>query len=173
MPLSWSERAKQSSGLPNLGFGGTLVAAFVTSFFAAQIGDALFVMLIFGPHAFFDEGLRVANWKHGTLSNGTALPFKTDFIRGLMTFAFWMLLIGSCELVAGFVTAFLKRRAPWISGVFRLVGGAILLAFSCWFSAHNFSFMHPIPLSSFFGGIVLVWKGVVNTLRQDQLKSDV
>src|SRR5436309_2558602 len=92
---AWSERQEKSGhgGLPNLGFGGTVVAVFVSSFFAAHLGDALFVIVGFGPHAFFVDGLRVADWKHGVLSTGAKLPLVSNLLRGPLTLLFWVFLI--------------------------------------------------------------------------------
>jgi hypothetical protein len=59
----------------NIGFPGILVAVFVSSFFAAQIACDVTVLLLYGWHAFFAEGLRVADWKHSILSNGARLPW--------------------------------------------------------------------------------------------------
>lgn len=88
---AWSKRQAESGhgGLPNLGFGGTLVATFVTSYFAAQIADALLVIILYSPRAFFVQGIRVSDWKHGVLSNGATVGPLT----GLITFVWWMLLI--------------------------------------------------------------------------------
>jgi hypothetical protein len=81
----WSERQAKSGhgGLPNLKFGGTLVAILVSSFFAAKFADTLFVMLAFGPHAYFVDGLRVSDWKQGVLSTGAELHLASNLARGL------------------------------------------------------------------------------------------
>src|SRR5436305_681018 len=111
--------------LPNLGLGGTLVAVFVSSYFAAQIGDALLVCVYYGPRAFFMQGLRVTDWKHGLLSSGAPIPFT-----GLMTFVWWIALIAVTELTAGVLQQFLSDKPRWVSTMMRVAGGSALMAFS-------------------------------------------
>ena len=150
---AWSKRQKESGhrGLPNLGFGGTLVAVFVSSYFAAQIGDALLVCIYYGPRAFFVQGLRVTDWKHGLLSNGAPIPFT-----GLMTFVWWIPLIALTEIAAGVLQSFQLDKPRWVSTMTRVAGGSVLMAFSArlyWDGSHPF---HPIPLSSLVGGVMLL-----------------
>ena len=97
-------------GLPNLGFGGTLATAFISSFFAAYIAGVLVVVLKFGSYAFWVEGLRITDWKHGILSNGAKLPTRWHVFNGLMSFVFWMALIALVERIAGFVRTALEQR---------------------------------------------------------------
>jgi hypothetical protein len=132
MAPSWSERQKQSGYLPDLGLGGTLVTVFVTSFFAAHVLYALFVIVKFGRHAFFVEGLRFVSWKHGILSNGQHLPPSSEVARGLFTFFLWITFIGCCEWVAGLMSAAVRRFPPLIPAVLRVIGGAMLVGFSRW-----------------------------------------
>lgn len=148
-----SQRQKESGhgGLPNLGFGGTFVAVFVSSYFAAQIGDALLVCIYYGPGAFFAQGLRVTDWKHGLLSNGASIPFT-----GMMTFVWWIPLIALAEIAAGVLQSFLLDKPRWVSTMTRVAGGVALMAFSArlyWHGSHPF---HPIPLSSLVGGVMLL-----------------
>jgi hypothetical protein len=166
---AWSERQEKSGhgGLPNLGFGGTIVAVIVSSFFAAMIADTLFVMVAFGPHAFFVDGLRVADWKHGVLSTGAKLPFVSDLGRGLLTMLSWLLLIGVSEFSAGLLTAFLAHRPRWMSAIARLLGGSLLFVFVGWFWLPSPLF-HPIPLAASIGGVVLIWKGVTSVFGSKQ-----
>ena len=150
---AWSKRQKESGhgGLPNLGFGGTLVAVFVSSYFAAQIGDALLVCIYYGPGAFFVQGLRVTDWKHGLLSNGAPIPFT-----GLMTFVWWIPLIALTEITAGVLHSLLLEKPRWVATIMRVAGAAALIAFSArlyWDGSHP---LHPIPLSSLIGGGMLL-----------------
>lgn len=150
---AWSKRQKESGhgGLPNLGFRGTLVAVFVSSYFAAQIGNALLVCIYYGRRAFFVQGLRVTDWRHGLLSNGAPIPFT-----GLMTFVCWIPLIALIEIAAGVLQSFLSDKPRWVSTMTRVAGGSALLAFSArlyWEGSHPF---HPVPLSSLTGGVLLL-----------------
>jgi hypothetical protein len=165
---AWSERQEKSGhgGLPNLGFGGTIVAAIVSSFFAASFADTLFVILAYGPHAFFIDGLRISDWKHGVLSTGAKLPFFSNLVRILLTMLLWMSLIGVSEFSAGCLTTFLMHRPRWMSGIARFLGGVLLFLFVGWFWLPSPLF-HPIPLAASIGGIVLIWKGVASIFRRD------
>lgn len=151
---------------PNLGLGGTVVAALVTSFFAAYVADAIFVIFAFGPHAFFIDGLRVVDWKHGVLSTGAKIPPVRDFVRGFSTFPIWIAFIGVSELCAGLLGNFLLPRPRWMSAVARILGGFLLLAFAglCWLPQPLF---HPVPIAAIIGGSVLIWKGLANVFRRD------
>jgi hypothetical protein len=165
----WTERQEKSGhgGLPNLGFGGTIVAVIVSSFFAAFFADALFVVLAFGPHAFFSDGLRVTDWKHGVLSTDAKLSFASNLGRGLLTMLSWLLLIGASEISAGLLAACLAHRPRWMSAIARLLGGSMLFLFVGWFWLPSPLF-HPIPLAASIGGVVLIWKGVTSVFRSKQ-----
>jgi hypothetical protein len=164
MEPSWSERLEQSHALPNLGLGGTLVTVFITSFFAAELAGVLCIALAFGAHAYFVEGLRLADWKHGILSNGQSLPWPSNWLLGICTLLVWAALIGGTELVAGLLTRLLKRLGPLVTWGFRCIGGVALLGFSTWIYARGHTLLHPIPLSALVGGVVLIWKGVAQPL---------
>ncbi len=154
---AWSKRQAESGhgGLPNLGLGGSLVAVFVASYFSALIGDALLVIILCGPHAFFVQGIRVSDWKHGVLSNGAHVgPFT-----GLMTFVWWAPLIACAEIAAGFLSSFLRARPRWLTPVAQFLGGSMLLVFSGWlWCCDGFPLMHPIPLAALIGGGAMTWK---------------
>jgi hypothetical protein len=98
-----------------------LVAAFISSFFAAHAADALFVMLAYGPHAFFVEGLRVTDWKHGILSTGQELPALKDVLRIAMFVVLMLTFIACAEWIAGLLTALRRRCAPWVSVLLRFM----------------------------------------------------
>ncbi len=153
---TWSRRQAESGhgALPNLGFGGTLVAVFVTSYFAAQIGNTSLVMILYGPRACFLRGIRVSDWKHGVLSNGTSVgPFA-----GLVTFVWWIPLIVCAEIAAGGFISFLRTKPRWLSAIARLLSGVMLMIFSWLLWRDGFPWIHPIPLSALIGGGVMTWK---------------
>jgi len=154
---------------PNLGLGGTMVAALVTSFFAAHTANTVFLILAFGPHAFFIDGLRVADWKHGVLSTGANLPFVSNLIRGVLTLAFWIAFIGISEFCAGLLARFLTHRPRWMSSAARILGGFLLFVFVGEFSRVNgrLILFHPISIAAVIGGCVLIWKGVTSVFRGD------
>ncbi len=154
---SWSKRAEEDRCLPNLGRGGGLVALFVTSYFAAMIGDALLVIFIYGPRAFFVDGVHVSDWKHGVLSNGRSVGPLT----GLATFPFWILLIACAEIAAGLLSSFLRSTPAWWLGIAQVLGGFALIGFCGWLDWHEgFPFLHPIPAAALVGGVYLAWKAL-------------
>jgi len=146
-----------------------VVAALVTSFFAAYVADAVFVIFAFGPHAFFIDGLRVTDWKHGVLSTGAELPLVKNLVRGFLTFPFWIAFIGISEFCAGLLTGFLMQRPRWMSSAARILGGFLLFVFVGEFSRLNgrLILFHPIPIAAVIGGCVLIWKGATSVLRRD------
>jgi len=152
----------------NLGFPGVVVAALVSSFFAAQIVCNLTVLILYGRHAFFVQGLRVADWKHAILSNGVRLPWWGNLMIGPPIVPVAALLIFGAEFAAGRVRAFLERKPAWTTAAARLVGGAALLGFSFWLYSpqQGAPFLHPIPLSAFIGGTVLLWKVAASVFRK-------
>lgn len=151
----------------NIGFPGILVAIFVSSFFAAQIACDLTVLILYGRHAFFHEGLRVADWKHAILSNGARLPWWGTLMIGPPTVPLTVLLIFGAEFAASRVRVFLAQRSRWATAGARLVGGTALLGFSFWLYSRpqSFPFMHPIPLSALIGGALLIWKAAATPFR--------
>jgi hypothetical protein len=154
---AWSKRQVEARCLPNLGLGGTFVAIFISSYFSALIGDALLVIILYGPHAFFIQGIRVTDWKHGVLSNGAHVGPLT----GIMTFVWWAPLIACAEIAAGFLSSFLRAKPWWLSAVAQFLGGSMLLTFSGWLWFHDgVLLIHPIPLSALIGGGVMTWKAV-------------
>ena len=161
---SWSNRATSGQGsLPHLGLGGTLVAAFVTSQFAASAASALLILFTYGWHGFFVEGLWVTDWKHGVMSNGQSFTLP---VLGVMTFALWILFIGSVEWFADFIPTALKRFGSWGVPVSRLIGGASLYALACLlYACMEYPLFHPVPFSAFIGGVVLMAKGVIGLFR--------
>lgn len=154
---AWSKRQAEARCLPNLGSGGTFVAIFITSYLSALIGDALLVIILYGPHAFFIQGIRVSDWKHGVVSNGAHVGPLT----GLMTFVCWGPLIACAEIGAGLLSSFLRARPRWLSALAQSLGGVMLLTFSGWLSFRDgFPLIHPIPLAALIGGVVMMWKAI-------------
>jgi len=151
----------------NIGFPGILVAIFVSSFFAAQIACDLTVLLLYGWHAFFDQGLRVADWKHSMLSNGERLSWWGTLMIGPPVVPFVVLMIFGADSAVGRARKVLAARSRWATAGARFLGGAALLGFSFWLYSppQGFPFMHPIPFSAFIGGAVLVWKAVATPFR--------
>jgi len=153
---------------PNIGFPGILVVIFVSSFFAVQLVGDITVLLLYGRHAFFYEGLRVADWRHAILSNGAMLPWWGAELIGLPTLPVWVLMIFATEFVAGRVRAFLVHRSRWATVGVRFVGAVGLFGFAFWLysSPQRFPPIHPIPISALIGGAVLIWRAAVTPFRK-------
>ena len=152
------------SRFPSIGFPGILVAVFVGSFVAAHIACDLTVLVLYGGHAFFREGLRVADWKHSILSNGAHLRWWGTLMIGPPVVPLTALMVFAAEFVKGRVNAFLAARSKWLTAGGRLVAAAALLGFSFWLYSppQSFPLLHPIPLSTLIGGAVLLWKATVH-----------
>jgi hypothetical protein len=158
----------KSDPFSNLGAGGAIVTLLVSSFFAARIVCNLTVLLLYGSHAFFDEGLRVEDWKHSILSNGVRLPWYGTLMIGPTILPICAAAAFGAEFVAKHLRSYLTQRSLWAMIGARMLGGAALLALSVWFYSppHAFPSMHPIPLSALVGGAVLVWRAFANFLRR-------
>src|SRR5262245_39749052 len=173
MEPGWTKRWQRSRGLPNLGFGGTLVTALISSILAARTVEAVCIVLSFGAHAYFSERVRLSDWKHsiGLLSNGQVLPGPLIFLFVPGLLVMWAAFVLLTEFIAGVLTARLKRCAPWLTHVCRCIGGLALLGFATWVYARGGFLIHPIPLSALIGGLVLLWKGAGRPLsRRVQLQ---
>ena len=153
---------------PNIGFPGIFVVVFVSSFFSVKIVCDLTILLLYGWHAFFYDGLRVTDWKHSVLSNGAPLPWWGAQMIGLPTLPVWVLMIFGIEFVAGRVRTFLALRSCWATVGARLLGATALLGFSFWLYSppQGYPPIHPIPLSALIGGAVLSWKAVSTAFRK-------
>src|SRR5690349_585051 len=95
------------ASLPNLGCIGTPVAAIATAFIAGRIACVAVIVLAYGPSAYFYGGLRVSSWKHGMLSDGTALASGWHLFLALATFLLWSSLLLGAEYIA---TLYRRRR---------------------------------------------------------------
>ena len=144
---------------PHLGIGAGLVTVFVSSFFADHLAEALAIIVAYGPHAYFLEGLRIIDWRHGTLSNGAYLSFMGWLIEGPGTLALWVAAICGADFCSMLMQQVARRNSRWVSTAFRLVGGATLLVFAGHLYRQANWGLHPVPLSALIGGAVLIWKG--------------
>jgi hypothetical protein len=140
-----------------------LVALFVSSYFAALIGDALLVTILYGPRASLVQGVRVSDWKHGILSNGVHVGPLT----GLLTFVCWLPLLACTDICTGLFISALRGRPRWHLSFARFVGGSMLLIFCAWLIwRDHFLLIHPIPFAALIGGGAMVWKAI-HSLRTD------
>lgn len=143
----------------NLGTGGILVTIFAGSFFAAQITSDATVLILYGWHAFFNQHLRVADWKHSILSNGVHLSWFGTLLIGPTVIPIIVAIVFIAEFLAGRLRAFLAPRPRWMTAFARLLGAGLL--FSFWYllvsPPDGFPLIHPIPLSALIAGVVLIW----------------
>jgi hypothetical protein len=84
------------------------VAFIICGVLANVVGDMLFICMIYGPHAYFDEGLRIAKHKPYTLSTGAVLSTNLWSLGWFVDAILWL----------GFVILFMYALAG-ISAVFR------------------------------------------------------
>ena len=75
---------------------------------SCTIADAAFVCVRYGTHAYFRDGLRVADWKHGVMSTGERIPIWWDLPRGISGF-----LLGVVFIVIASVV--IRRVQRWCS----------------------------------------------------------
>jgi hypothetical protein len=150
---------------PNLGTGGAIVAALITSSIGAQFVSNATVLLLYGWHAFFHDHLRIADWPRGRngapmLSNGTPLHWAGTTIIILTTIPVWAALMLGVEFAAGRVRAFLGPRWLWVRVIARLIGGVALIALPLLLNSPR-GLWHPVPLAALIGGLVLIYKTLV------------
>ena len=145
-----------------------MVTILATSFFAAQITCNATVLLLYGRRAFFEQGLRVASWKHAALSNGVLLPWYGNLMIGPTIIPIVAASVFAVEFFAGRLRTFLAPRPGWMTSLGRLIGAGVLLAF--WYCltvrSGGFHFLHPIPLSALIAASVLLWKTAAAVFRK-------
>jgi len=152
--------------LPHLGTGAALVTVFVSSFFVAHLADAFAIIVAYGPHAYFREGLRISDWKHGLLSNGAYLSFGGKLVEVPTTLMLWAAAIYGADFCSMIIQQIISRNGRWTGMALRLVGGAALLAFAGHLYRQGRWGLHPVPFSALIGGAVLIWKGFASISRK-------
>lgn len=151
--------------LPHLTNGALIVTVVVGSFFVLAAANAIAIIVSYGPHAFFIEGLRITNWKHDMLSNGTSLSFVAKLLEVLTTLVLMGVLVLSADFAAMLIRALAARNPPWVGVLLRLLGGAGLLLFARCIYRQGYPFNHPIPLAALAGGAVLILKAIASASR--------
>jgi hypothetical protein len=96
-------RRPDGSEGPNLGYVGFVVVALVTAHLAARFTCVAVIVLAFGADAYFVWGLRVADWKHSRLSDGSELASPWNVVLGVGTFLIWVALVVGIEYLAGVI----------------------------------------------------------------------
>ena len=151
--------------LPHLRVGAGLVTVFVSSFFAAHLADALAIVVAYGPRAYFHEGLRIYDWKHGILSDGSHLSFVGGLVQVPSTLVLWVALIFATDFCSMMIQHIVRRTSPWLESAFCFFGAAGLLLFAASLYHQSGWGLHPVPLSALIGGTVLIWKGFARVFR--------
>ena len=62
-----------------------IASALLVILFSCWVVDHLFIMLVYGTDAYFTDHLRVADSKHGILSNGQEIPPHLNIPRAIST----------------------------------------------------------------------------------------
>jgi len=79
------------------------------------VGDMVFICMIYGPHAYFDDGLRIAKHKPYTFSTGTVLSTNLDFLGWFIDAILWLGFVVLCTYGPKIISAksrqFMLRRA--------------------------------------------------------------
>jgi hypothetical protein len=145
--------------LVHLSIPAILCTCLVSFVFAAEIAGSLTILTVFGPHAYFVQGLRLINWKKGTLSTGGALNPLEMFLTGVFTVAIMIVSLYGTNFVSGRLRMFLRKRGAALTVVARLTGAAGLFLVWYWICLRkNVPFMHPSSLAPLIGAIVLILK---------------
>ena len=155
----FNARSQRGFLLPHLPLGAGLVTIFVSSFFAAHLADALAIVIAYGPHAFFSQGLRIADWKHGILSDGSHLSAAGVLVQIPGTLALCVAFLFATDFCSMRINQIVPENRPSLKAALSLVGGAALLLFAGSLYREGAWGAHPVPLSALIGGTVLVWKG--------------
>jgi len=143
-----------------------LVTALVSLYFVSYLADALAIIVAYGPNAYFREGLHVVDGKHDLLSNGAYLSFTGALVEILTTLMLWGAAILATDFGSMLIQRITQREGRWVGMIFRLIGGAALLAFAASLYRQGSWGLHPIPLSALIGGVVLIWKGLAFLSRK-------
>lgn len=151
---------------PHLGIGAGLVTIFVSSFFAAHLADAFALIVAYGPHAYFREGLRIVDWKHDLLSTGGTLSFVGKLVQVPSTLVLVAVAVFGADFCSMLIQQVIRTNGRLTGTAFRLTGGIALLAFARHLYGEGSWGLHPVPLSALLGGVVLVWKGLKSILRK-------
>jgi len=144
--------------LPHLTLGAGLVVVFVSSFYASKLADALAIIVAYGPSAYFHQGLHIANWKRGILSNGESLSILGRLVQVPSMLFLWIAAIHAADFVSMVLQQYLSTSNRWMSLPIRLLGGVALLYFAYSLYQQGHWGLHPVPLSALLGGIYLLWK---------------
>lgn len=156
---SFDAKSQRGFLLPHLHLGTGLVTVFISSFFAAHLGDALAIVVAYGPHAYFSNGLRIYDWKHGILSDGSHLSLLGAMVQIPATLVTLAALIFATDFCSALASQSVQRNGPWLKTGLCFFGGAALLLFAgSLYRDHTWG-AHPIPLSAAIGGTVLIGKG--------------
>jgi len=155
---SFDKKSRKHGPLPHLGTGTVLVTALVSSFFVSHLASAFAVIVAYGPHAYFREGLYISDWKHDLLSSGAYLSFMGKLVEIPTTLILWAATIYAADLCSMLIQQIIHRKGRWTGMAFRLVGGSTLLTFAAYLYRQGGWGLHPVPLSALIGGAVLVWK---------------
>lgn len=171
--FSWTREKPQPkpNPFPTLGTVGGVLAILLGYSLAARIVGNATILLLYGWHAFFDQGLRPGEWKRHEaplLSNGAPLHWAGMLMVLFGTPLVTVALALGAEFAASRVRAFLGRQWLWVTVTARLILGLALIALSLWPSSPRGGFEFPHHLGSvaaFVGGCVLIWKAIAAPFR--------
>ncbi len=145
--------------LKHLSLPAILCTALASFPIAAEIAGSLAILIVFGPHAYFAQGLRLVNWKKGTLSTGGVLASPWMFLTGIFTVAFMVFSLCVTNDLTGRLRTFLSKRRGGLTIAARLASASALFLLWYWNCLYKkVPFMHPSSLAPLIGSIVLCFK---------------
>ena len=78
-----------------------LIAVPINMFISVPLGDGVFIIVCRGTDAYFEQGLRVSNSKHGILSNGEKLSGLENVLRGTTMLTITFAITGAVNSLVG------------------------------------------------------------------------
>ena len=173
--FSWTwEKSRSNPNRPNpfptLGTVGGVLAIFLSYSIAVRIVGNATILLLYGWHAFFDQGLRPGEWKRHEaplLSNGAPLHWAGTLMILFGPMLVTVALALGMEFAASRLRAFLGRQWLWVTALAYLLGATALVAFAFWPDrpAPGSTFPYLIRFAALIGAVVLIRKTLA-TLRQ-------
>jgi len=157
---------------PTLGTAGGILAILLSYSIAARIVANTTILLLYGWHAFFDQGLRPGYWKRHEapfLSSGAPLHWAGTLMILFGTLPVTVALALGMEFTASRVRTFLGRQWLWVTVMARLTLGLALIGLSLWRNSPRAAFEFPNHLGSlaaFIGGCIFIWKALASPFRK-------
>jgi hypothetical protein len=113
----------------------------------------LAIIIVYGPHAYFHDGLRIQKWKHELLSDGSHFSFMGNLAQFFVTLVSWGALMLAADFCSMLIHQIIDKYGHWAKTGLCFLGGAALLLFAGAFFGSDTLGLGP--LYAFIGGTVL------------------